>query len=125
MLPDPYTRRQFLGFLAASPVIAATGLDHASLERLLNGTGRDRARLLDFAQQAAAPAAQQPGVITAASQAFNVFDFEPAAKAKAPPAHWGYLATGTDDDGTIRANREGFGASSTSAGSTLPSRCWV
>jgi isopentenyl diphosphate isomerase/L-lactate dehydrogenase-like FMN-dependent dehydrogenase len=25
-----------------------------------------------------------------------------------PPAHWGYLATGTDDDGTIRANREGF-----------------
>jgi isopentenyl diphosphate isomerase/L-lactate dehydrogenase-like FMN-dependent dehydrogenase len=23
-------------------------------------------------------------------------------------AHWAYLATGTDDDGTIRANREGF-----------------
>src|SRR5688500_19228055 len=25
-----------------------------------------------------------------------------------PIAHWAYLATGTDDDGTIRANREGF-----------------
>ena len=37
-----------------------------------------------------------------------LFDFEPAAKAKIPVAHWGYLMTGTDDDGTIRANREGF-----------------
>jgi isopentenyl diphosphate isomerase/L-lactate dehydrogenase-like FMN-dependent dehydrogenase len=108
MPPDPYSRREFVGFLAASPVLAAAGIDYASLQRLLSGSPRDHAELLEFAQQAAAPAVQQPGVITAASQAFNVFDFEPAARAKAPVAHWGYLATGTDDDGTIRANREGF-----------------
>jgi len=30
------------------------------------------------------------------------------ARKKLPPAHWGYLATGTDDDATIRANRDGF-----------------
>ena len=40
--------------------------------------------------------------------ALNVFDFETVARLKLPPAHWGYLATGTDSDGTIRANREGF-----------------
>jgi isopentenyl diphosphate isomerase/L-lactate dehydrogenase-like FMN-dependent dehydrogenase len=37
-----------------------------------------------------------------------VFDFEPVAKKKLPPAHWGYLATGSDGDETIRANREGY-----------------
>ena len=42
------------------------------------------------------------------AQALNVFDFEPAAKKAlaASPAHFGYLASGVDDDGTLRANRE-------------------
>src|SRR6185436_10789570 len=53
-------------------------------------------------------ATQEPDLITAASEALNVFDFEPVAKRKVPVAHWGYLMTGSDDDGTIRANREGF-----------------
>jgi len=35
-------------------------------------------------------------------------DFEPAARKALPPAHFGYLATGVDDDGTVRANREGY-----------------
>ena len=30
------------------------------------------------------------------------------AGATRPPAHYGYLATGTDDDNTLRANREGY-----------------
>jgi isopentenyl diphosphate isomerase/L-lactate dehydrogenase-like FMN-dependent dehydrogenase len=30
------------------------------------------------------------------------------AKKVLPPAHWGYLATGVDDDLTLRANREAF-----------------
>jgi 4-hydroxymandelate oxidase len=35
-------------------------------------------------------------------------DFEPAARKNIPPAHFGYLATGVDDDATIRANRDGY-----------------
>lgn len=39
---------------------------------------------------------------------FNVMDFEAKAKAAIPPAHFGYLSTGVDDDSTLRANRAGF-----------------
>lgn len=35
-------------------------------------------------------------------------DFEPAAHQALPPAHWGYLATGVDDDKTLRNNRQAF-----------------
>jgi isopentenyl diphosphate isomerase/L-lactate dehydrogenase-like FMN-dependent dehydrogenase len=38
----------------------------------------------------------------------NLMDFEAAAKKVLPPAHFGYLATGVDDDRTLRANMEGF-----------------
>ena len=31
-----------------------------------------------------------------------------AARKALPPAHWGYLSTGVDDDATLKANREGF-----------------
>jgi FMN-dependent dehydrogenase len=47
-------------------------------------------------------------VITSPDQALDVLDFEPAARKALPPAHFGYLATGVDDDGTVRANREGY-----------------
>lgn len=39
---------------------------------------------------------------------FNVMDFEAKAKAAIPPAHFGYLSTGVDDDSTLRANRAGY-----------------
>jgi len=102
--PDPTSRRRFLSFLAASPLVAAGGVDLGSLTALIGGSRRDQNNALGLLQQAA----QEPAVIGAASEALNVFDFEPAAKAKIPIAHWGYLMTGTDDDATIRANREGF-----------------
>jgi isopentenyl diphosphate isomerase/L-lactate dehydrogenase-like FMN-dependent dehydrogenase len=35
-------------------------------------------------------------------------DFEAAARKALPPAHFGYMATGVDDDLTLKANREGF-----------------
>jgi 4-hydroxymandelate oxidase len=79
-------RRRFLKFLAASPVFPLLDLP------------RDWTTLL----------AQPPDVITAAKDAINVFDFEGVARQKLPPAHFGYMATGTDDDATIKANREGF-----------------
>ncbi len=41
-------------------------------------------------------------------EALNVFDFEPVMARNVPPAHFGYMATGIDDEQTLRANREGF-----------------
>jgi isopentenyl diphosphate isomerase/L-lactate dehydrogenase-like FMN-dependent dehydrogenase len=41
-------------------------------------------------------------------QALDVFDFEPVMKKNVPPAHFGYMATGVDDETTLHANREGF-----------------
>lgn len=46
--------------------------------------------------------------IEKADDAFNVFDFEALAKQKLPPAHYGYLATGVNDDLTLQANRDAF-----------------
>jgi isopentenyl diphosphate isomerase/L-lactate dehydrogenase-like FMN-dependent dehydrogenase len=47
-----------------------------------------------------------PAAIAGAKDAINVMDFEPLARKALPPAHWGYLATGVDDDLTLRMNRE-------------------
>ena len=77
------SRRNFLKYLLASPAVALT-----------QTTGR-YAGLGD-------------GLILKPEDAINVFDFEPVAEKVLPAAHWGYLATGTDDDATILANRAGF-----------------
>ncbi len=37
-----------------------------------------------------------------------MLDLEAAARKVLPPAHFGYLATGVDDDYTLQANRDGF-----------------
>jgi 4-hydroxymandelate oxidase len=95
--PDP-SRRQFLAFLAGSPLLAAAGIDLRMLERLTGESPRGAERAFALAQE----------IITSPKDALDVFDFESAAKAKIPVAHWGYLTTGTDDDRTIAANREGF-----------------
>ena len=79
-------RRALLRMLAASPLAAGLELPRGWFE----------AR------------AQEPDLITAAKDALDVFDLEAVAKKNLSPAHWGYLATGTDDDATIAANREGF-----------------
>lgn len=91
------SRRDFLAYLAGSPLLAAAGMDAHRFSHLLNTGVHTKA--LALAQQA---------LITSASQALDVFDFEPVAKKNIPPAHWGYLMTGVDDDATIRANREGY-----------------
>jgi len=50
----------------------------------------------------------EDALIDSAAKAIDVFDFEPLARAKLPPAHFGYLATGVDGDATLRANEAGF-----------------
>jgi 4-hydroxymandelate oxidase len=47
-------------------------------------------------------------VIASPEQALDVFDFERAARAKLPAAHYGYLATGVDGDATLHANEAGI-----------------
>jgi isopentenyl diphosphate isomerase/L-lactate dehydrogenase-like FMN-dependent dehydrogenase len=47
-------------------------------------------------------------LIKSPKEAINVFDFEPVCRANVPPAHFGYMASGIDDEVTLRANREGF-----------------
>jgi isopentenyl diphosphate isomerase/L-lactate dehydrogenase-like FMN-dependent dehydrogenase len=106
---DPASRRRFLAFLAGSPLLAAVGVDGTLLDQFTasTATGDDAALRLAH-EMASSPAAAQPALIKAAGEALDVFDFEPVAKERIPIAHWGYLATGSDDDGTIAANRAGF-----------------
>jgi isopentenyl diphosphate isomerase/L-lactate dehydrogenase-like FMN-dependent dehydrogenase len=47
-------------------------------------------------------------LIKSPADALDVFDFHTAAKHKLPPAHYGYLATGTDGNETLSANRRAF-----------------
>ncbi|GAB4363459.1 MAG: alpha-hydroxy acid oxidase [Bryobacter sp.] len=51
----------------------------------------------------------QTGVIAKPEEAKNILDFEAAMKARVSAAHFGYMATGVDDDLTLRANRTAFG----------------
>src|SRR6478735_7556454 len=85
-------RRNLLKFLAASPLLATNAL-------------AEGVRWPDPVEWAPF----DPGkLISDPTQALNVFDFEPVMKANVPPAHFGYMATGVDDEMTLRANRDGF-----------------
>jgi len=92
-------RRGFLRLLLSS--LAVPSVSFAPLERLLAAQDGEAA-------QGVAGALQGAPLIAAPEQAINVMAFEAVARAKLPPAHFGYLATGVDDDATLRANREGF-----------------
>jgi len=99
MLVDRATsRRQFLKFLSASPLFA-TSLP-AFAEGPVPGS-----RLPDPLMWAPFRA---ESLIKSPKDAINVFDFEPVARVNIPPAHFGYMASGIDDEVTLRANREGF-----------------
>ena len=83
-------RRQFLRFLAGTPVLAGAGIVPLLSEKLLAAD--------DLPVE----------LIKAADEAMNVFDFEPVAKDRLLPAHYGYTVSGTDSNETLLANREGF-----------------
>ena len=90
--PVSTARREFLKFLAASPYVAALGGVATFLDQRALGQ--------------AAPNGAEP--IASAAEALNVFDFEEAARRKVLPGHWAYMASGVDDDVTLRANRDGY-----------------
>ncbi|MEO6445349.1 MAG: alpha-hydroxy acid oxidase [Gemmatimonadaceae bacterium] len=97
-------RRRFVRFLAASPVLAALGVPKSALERLLLASGEPSRDGNELLQQLA----QDPPLLKSPDDALSVLDFEATAKSKLPPAHFGYMASGVDDDATLRANREGM-----------------
>src|SRR5882672_9471372 len=94
------SRRKFLQFLAGSPLLAAGGLEAFAGEGPTPGT-----RLPDPLMWAPF---RTDALIKSPKEAINVFDFEPVCRANVPPAHFGYMASGIDDEVTLRANREGF-----------------
>jgi 4-hydroxymandelate oxidase len=86
------SRRRLLQFLAASPLVAHNALaEGLRPQDPMDWAPRDLDKL-----------------IADPTQALDVFDFEPVMKKNVPPAHFGYMATGVDDEMTLRANREGF-----------------
>jgi len=101
---DKNCRRRFLRLLAASPLLAFSGFSLTPLKRQLLSGGESAANSLAVLENIA----QGEDLITSPEQALNVMEFEAVARKKLPPAHFGYLATGVDDDVTLRANREGF-----------------
>src|SRR5438477_4640500 len=98
------TRRKFLKMLGASPLIAGSGILSVGLAGLLRAEPLEAKRFLVWLENLQ----QSDEVISSPDQALGVMDFEPAARKNIPPAHWGYLATGVDDDATVRANRDGY-----------------
>src|SRR6516162_6886889 len=94
------SRRKFLQFLAGSPLLAGAASRAFAGEGVSPGT-----KLPD-------PLAWAPmrtdELIALPKDAINVFDLEPVCRKNVPPAHFGYMASGIDDEATLRANREGF-----------------
>ena len=82
------TRRAVLGTLAVLPVIAARSL----AEGLSPGQAFLRA----------------PAPVSSADQVLNVMEFEALAREALAPAHFGYIATGNDDDRTVVRNHDAF-----------------
>ena len=94
------SRRKFLQFLATSPAFASGALSALAAE---GPTAPDK--LPDPIIWAPLKTEE---LVKNPKEAINVFDFEPVARMKVPPAHFGYMASGIDDEVTLRANREGF-----------------
>jgi 4-hydroxymandelate oxidase len=82
-------RREFLKYLAASPLLFGM----PSLAEALTQAATDQA---------------VDAVLKSAADALNVFELETAARKLVPPAHWGYMATGSDGETTLRANQDAF-----------------
>ena len=90
------SRRKFLQYLAASPLVASGAIDGYGMEA--------PSKLPDPMIWGLA----DRELIKSPKDAINVFDFEPVARKNVPPAHFGYMASGIDDEVTLRANRDGF-----------------
>ena len=95
--PTGEDRRQFIKWLSASPLLTLPMTDNVQTENFVKR-----------ADPAVWPADLPSDLITNPKDAVNVFDFEPVAFKNVPHAHFGYMASGVDDEVTLRANRTSF-----------------
>jgi isopentenyl diphosphate isomerase/L-lactate dehydrogenase-like FMN-dependent dehydrogenase len=94
------SRRRFLSYLAASPLIATPEFTAIAAD-LVERTPKLPDPIMWGSQML-------NHLIKDPKEAINVFDFELVARRNVPPAHFGYMASGIDDEVTLRANREDF-----------------
>ena len=100
------SRRDFLRWLAASPLMAAIpGCAPASTGAGRGGPGTAVPSAATAAAPAAVPAPTLHDLVTSAADALDVFDMEKVAETTVPPAHFGYIQTGVDGEETQRNNR--------------------
>jgi 4-hydroxymandelate oxidase len=104
-------RRNFLKFLAASPLVATPTVVSTIATLLASAPGEALAQSYDVlrgSRRALGP----DGIITAPGDALDVFEFEPAAKkallGQGAPAHFGYLQSGVEGDVTRDANHTAY-----------------
>lgn len=94
-------RREFFQFLAASMVLAPSVRAWAQAAASHDpGAGAGAG----VGARSGSASAALPG----AKDAIDIMDFEDIARRTLPPAHWGYMSTGVDDDLTLKANVEAF-----------------
>src|SRR6202140_4227917 len=91
------SRCKFLQFMAASPLFASTAL-----------AGEVPAVPVKPADPLIWAPFQPDTLIKSPKEAINIFDFEAPCRVNVPPSHFGYMASGIDDEVTLRANRKGF-----------------
>ena len=91
------SRRKFLQFMAASPLFASGAL-----------AGEVPVVPVKPSDPIIWAPLQTDKLIKSPKEAINVFDFEAPCRVNVPPSHFGYMASGIDDEVTLRANREGF-----------------
>src|SRR5882757_4547428 len=107
---DTIARRQFLRFLAGSPLLTATSA--GTIASLLAASSHQALAQSYDVRRGSRRALGPDGIITAPADALDVFEFEPAAKkavfAQGAPAHWGYLQSGVDGDVTRDANHTAY-----------------
>jgi isopentenyl diphosphate isomerase/L-lactate dehydrogenase-like FMN-dependent dehydrogenase len=89
------SRRNFLRFLAQSPLLAGVGALAATAARAQDDSVLRGSLAFD-------------DIIQSADQALNVWDFENALRSRLNAGHFAYMAQGSDDFGTIAANRAGL-----------------
>jgi 4-hydroxymandelate oxidase len=103
-------RRQFLRFVAGSPLLTATSA--GTIASLLAASSQQVLAQSYDVLRGSRRALGPDGIITAPADALDVFEFEPAAKkamlSQGAPAHWGYLESGVDGDVTRDANHTAY-----------------
>ena len=97
-------RRRFLRYLAGSPLLLAAGCWERRGAGESGATGAPDPEGAERFGYNRFPRA----LVEAPEDAADVFDFRAVAERNLPPAHYGYIATGVDGEGTLARNRRAF-----------------